>query len=479
MGSIKKILAVLLIAGSAAGVRADAIDDYIRAEMARQHVPGLALAILRHGQLVRVQSYGFANLELQVPVHPDTLFQSGAVGKQFTAAAVMLLVEDGKLGLDESIRKYLPDAPRSWAPITIRQLLNHTSGLPTNPNGDIRREYTDDEMLQGLYQRELLFTPGTRWNYSNSGYVTLGIVIKKITGEPYGDLLAKRLFAPLGMQTARQIDDRAIVLNRAAGYQLRNGALRNQEWVSYTANSTADGSLYLSALDYARWEAGVFGRKVLKPESWAEMAQPARLANGATHPYNFGWFLEHSAGQEIWRHSGGWQGFQAFIIRYRGDELTIVVLANSDSGRPVTMARHVAGLLDPKLAQPQGAPIEDRKPQVTARLQSLLQQIAAGKTNHQDFAFISKQDLAEMMSGYQKTLKSLGSPREIALFARDESGDEQAYRYRARYDKGVLEVNLSYAANGKIAGLTFIPADDWNAPIQSFDDNWNVPPPEE
>jgi CubicO group peptidase (beta-lactamase class C family) len=479
MRSIKKILAVLLFAGFAGGVHADAIDDYIQAEIARQHVPGLALAIMRHGQLLRVQSYGFANLELQVPVHPDTLFQTGAIGKQFTAVAVMLLVEDGKLQLDESIRKYLPDAPRSWAPITIRQLLNHTSGLPTNPNGDIRREYTDDEMLGGIYQRELIFTPGTRWNYSNNGYVTLGILVKKITGEAYADFLAKRLFAPLGMQTARQIDDRAIVRNRAAGYQLRNGALRNQEWVSYTANSTADGSLYLSALDYARWEAGVFGRKILKPESWAEIAQPARLANGVTYPYGFGWFLERSAGQEIWRHSGSWQGFQTFIIRYLGDELTIVVLANSDSGRPVTIARHVAAMLDPKLAQPQGAPIEDRKPQVTDRLKILLQQIAAGKTNPEDFAFISQQDLAEMMSGYQQTLKFLGSPGEIALFARDESGEDQTYRYRARYDKGVLEVNLSYAGNGKIAGLTFIPADDWNAPIQSADDNWNVPPLEE
>jgi len=476
---VKKILAVLLFAGFAAGVRADAIDDYIHAEIARQHIPGLSLAIMRHGQLQRVQGYGLANLELQVPVHPDTLFQTGAIGKQFTAVAVMLLVEDGKLRLDESIRKYLPDAPRSWAPITIRQLLNHTSGLPTNPAGDIRREYTDDELLRGIYQRELIFTPGTRWNYSNCGYVTLGILVKKITGERYADLLARRLFAPLGMQTARQIDDSAIVPNRAAGYQLRNGALRNQAWVSRTANSTADGTLYLSALDYARWEAGVLGRKVLKPESWAEIAQPARLANGTTQPYGFGWFHERGAGQEIWRHSGSWQGFQTFIIRYLGDELTIVVLANSDSGLPVTIARHVAGMLDPKLAQPQGAPIEDRKPQVTERLKSLLQQIAAGKTDHADFAFISKPDLAEMMSGYQKTLKSLGSQREIALFARDESGGDEAYRYRARYDRGVLEVNLSYAANGKIAGLTFIPADDWNAPIQPVDDNWNVPPPEE
>src|SRR5688572_19363970 len=143
----KKLLAVFLYAGVATGARADAIDDYVNAEIARYNVPGLALAIMRHGQLVRAQGYGFANLEHRVPVHPDTLFKSGAVGKQFTAVAVMFLVEDGKLRLDESVRKYLPDAPPTWAPITVRQLLNHTSGLPPYPDGEFRRDYTDDELL--------------------------------------------------------------------------------------------------------------------------------------------------------------------------------------------------------------------------------------------------------------------------------------------------------------------------------------------
>jgi len=416
---MKKLLAALLFASFAGGVRADAIDDYIDAEMARQHVPGLALVIMRHGELVRAQGYGFANLEHHVPVHPDTLFQTGAVGKQFTAVAVMLLVEDGKLRLDESIRTYLPDAPRSWAPITIRHLLNHTSGLPANPAGDLRREYTDEELLRGIYEQAPNFPPGTRWSYSNNAYVTLGILIKKVSGKFYGDLLAKRVFAPLAMQTARPIDDGAVVPNRAAGYQFINGELRNQDWVSRTANSTADGSLYLSALDYARWEAGVFGRKLLKPESWAEIAQPARLASGANYPAGFGWFLERSAGQEVWRHSGGWQGFKTFIIRYLGDELTVVVLANSDGGHPITIVRHVAGMLDPKLAQPPGAPIEDREPQVTERLERLLQRISDGKADFKDFAFISKQELAETMPPNQQTLKSLGSLRQIALFARN------------------------------------------------------------
>jgi CubicO group peptidase (beta-lactamase class C family) len=477
--SMKKLLAVLLFAGFAGSARADAIDDYINAEMAGQHIPGLALVIMRHGQVVRAESYGLANLEHHVPVHPDTLFQTGAIGKQFTAVAVMLLVEDGKLRLDESIRTYLPDAPRTWAPITLRHLLNHTSGLPTNPAGDIRREYTDEELLSGLYKQEPNFPPGARWSYSNNAYVALGILIKKVSGEFYADFLSRRVFAPLGMQTARQLDDSAIVPNRAAGYQLSDGELRNQDWVSRTANSTADGTLYLSALDYARWEAGAFGRKLLKPESWAEIARPARLASGRSAPAGFGWFFEGSAGQEAWRHSGNWQGFKSFIIRYPGDELTIVALANSDSARPIAIARHVAGMLDPKLAQPPGAPIADLEPQVTDRLKSLLQRISDGKADSTDFAFISKQELGETFPIYRETLKSLGSLRQIALFARHELGDDQVYRYRARYDKGLLEVNLSYAPNGKIAGLNFIAAHDWNAPIQPVDDDWNAPPIQE
>lgn len=463
---MKRLLAVLLFAGFAGGLRADAIDDYITAEMSRQHVPGLALAVMRHGQLVRMQGYGFANLEHHVPVHPDTLFETGAVGMQFTAVATMLLVEDGKIRLDDSVRKYLPDAPRTWAPITIRNLLNHTSGLPATPNGEFRRDYTDDELLRIIYKQELNFPAGTRWHFSYADYVTLGMLINKVTGKFYADLLARRVFADLGMQTARLIDYAAVIPNRGSGYQMTGGEFRNPEWVSPTANSTADGSLYLSALDYARWDAGLVGRKLLKPESWAEIAQPARLANGGSYPYGFGWFLEHSAGQDVWRHSGSWQGFQTFIIRYLGDELTVVVLANSDSADSTRIARHVAGILDPKLAQAPGIPIEDREPQITARLKRLLDQIAGGKPEYTDFAFVSKPEFAETMSEYQKTLSPLGSIREIALFARKKLAGDEVYRYRARYDAGLAEVNLTLAADGKIAALDFIPADDWNAPIQ-------------
>jgi len=463
---MKKLTAAFVIATFAGAVHADAIDDYINTEMTRQHIPGLSLAIMQHGQLIRAQGYGFANLEHHVPVHPDTVFETGSLGMQFTAVAVMLLVEDGKLHLDDPIRKYLPAAPRTWASITIRQLLNHTSGLPTTPNGEFRRDYTDAELLGIIYRQELNFPAGTHWSFSYTGYLVLGILIQKATGESYSNLLARRVFGPLGMQTTRVMDYLAIVPNRAGGYELKDGELRNQEWVSPTANSTADGPFIFSALDYARWEAAMLGRKILKPASWAEIAQPARLPGGRSYPYGFGWFLEHSGGEDIWCHGGSWQGFQSFVIRYLGDELTILALANSNSADPASIARHVAGLLNPALAPAPGAPIEDREPDLTRHLTTMLQQVVAGTADYADFAFVSKSEFSESMAENQKTLEPLGSLRQLALFAREELGGDRIYRYRARYDNGVLNITLGETANGKISRFAISPAEDWSAPIE-------------
>jgi CubicO group peptidase (beta-lactamase class C family) len=214
---MKTLTAAVLALTLTGTAHADAIDDYINTEMTRQHIPGLALAIMQHGQLLRAQGYGFANLEHHVPVHPDTVFETGALGMQFTAVAVMLLVEDGKLRLDDPVRKYLPAAPKTWAPITLRQLLEHTSGLPTTPNGEFRVDYTDDELLGIIYKQELNFPAGRRWSFSYTGYLTLGMLIKKATGESYSDLLARRVFGPLGMHTTRLMDYLAIVPNRPPG----------------------------------------------------------------------------------------------------------------------------------------------------------------------------------------------------------------------------------------------------------------------
>lgn len=447
-------------------LHADAIDDYVNQEIARQRTPGAALAIMQHGALVRAQGYGFANLEHRVPVHPETIFQSGSIGKQFTSTAIMLMVEDGRLKLDESIRTYLPEAPKSWQPIRIRHLLTHTSGLAGDPGFDMRRDYDDAQMLKLLYGLKLEFPAGQRWSYSNSGYALLGLLIERVSGEFYGDVLAKRVFAPLHMDTARVINEPDIVMNRAAGYEIgEDDVIRNQAWVSPTVNTTADGSLYLTVLDFVKWDAGLRAGKILKPQSWAEVYTPAVLNSGKAFPYGFAWDLEEFAGQQVHAHGGAWQGFRTFFIRYLGDEISIAVLMNCDHGNPERIARIVAGLYEPKLALPPGAPIEDGDPSLAERVKGLLAQLAQGKLDAAQFVGISVEDINRVAKYYAARVQAAGALQELRLFSRSERGDDASLTYRARFANGILDVGLSTVPSGKLSYISVTPADSWEAPL--------------
>jgi CubicO group peptidase (beta-lactamase class C family) len=325
--------------------QADVVDNYVRAEMTKQRIPGLALLVARRGQVIRAQGYGLANVELQVPVKPETIFQSGSVGKQFTATAVMMLVEEGKIGLGDPLTKYFPDAPPSWKKVTIRELLSHTAGFTDYPKGfDMRRDYTEAAQLKIVESIPLAFPPGTSWSYSNLGFLTLGILIHKVTGEFYGDFLQEHIFQPLDMQTTRIISESDIVPNRSAGYRLVRGELKNQEWVSPTVNTTADGSLYFSIMDLAKWDAALYTEKLLKRSSLDEMWTVAQLNNGQPNSghYGFGWFVVTKNGHRVVEHEGAWQGFETQISRYLDDKLTVVVLTNLDDAKPEVFADRVA-----------------------------------------------------------------------------------------------------------------------------------------
>ena len=326
---------------------ADAVDNYIHAEMSKRRIPGLALLVVRDGKTVKQKGYGFSNVELQVPVKPETLFQSGSMGKQFTAAAVMMLVEEGKIGLDDPLTKYLPDAPTSWNQVKVRHLLSHTGGFGDYPEKfDFRKDYTEDELLKIVEGIPLAFEPGTKWTYSNLGYLTLGVLIHKVTGQFYGDFLQERIFKPLGMRTTRIINEADIIPNRSAGYQLVKKELKNQGWVSPTLNTTADGSLYFSIVDLAKWDTAVNERKLLKPSSYELMWTPVKLNDGKPNKdgYGFGWFIHDDKGHHVIEHAGAWQGFTANISRYVDDKMTIVVLTNLAGAKPEEITDHVAGM---------------------------------------------------------------------------------------------------------------------------------------
>jgi CubicO group peptidase (beta-lactamase class C family) len=435
------------------------VDEYIKAEMQKQRIPGLSLAVIKDGQIILAKGYGLANVEHQVPVKPETIFQSGSVGKQFTATAVMILVEEGKIKLDDSISKYLDNTPKSWSGITVRHLLTHTAGMIMYPyQFGLRNDYTEDELLKHAASIPLTFQPGEKWSYSNLGYFVLGIMISKLTGKFYGDFLKERIFKPLGMNTARVINEADIIPNRAAGYRLEKGELKNQEWVSPTLNSTADGSLYLTVLDMAKWDAALYGEKILKKSSLDQMWTAVKLNNGETYPYGFGWFPSETQGRRVIYHGGGWQGFTSFIGRYVDDKLTVVVFANLAQANSDKIARDVAAIYNPELMAPPVKAIEDKEPKVTALVKELVRQFAEGAVDPDLFIPEARAklfpDAAKQAGAF---LKSLGALSLVELVERKEEGGNRVYRYRLTFKETILFGKIMLTKEGKIAGIQFQP----------------------
>jgi CubicO group peptidase (beta-lactamase class C family) len=352
---ILSLVFVLSAPLAAADQPADAVAQFVRTEMDREHVPGLALLVSRNGQPVREEGYGLSNVELQVAVKPETIFQSGSVGKQFTATAVMMLVEAGKVGLEDPLIKYFPQGPAWWKEVTVRELLSHTAGFTDYPQDfDMRKDYNEDDLLKIVSAIPPAYPPGTNWAYSNLGYLTLGILIHKVTGEFYGDFLLQKIFKPLNMSTTRIINEEDIIPNRAAGYRWVKGRLKNQEWVSPLVNTTADGSLYFSVLDLAKWDAALYTEKLLRASSLKQMWTVAALRNGQPNAghYGYGWFIGTKMGHHVVEHEGQWQGFETQISRYVDDRLTVVVLTNLAEGKPEKIADGVAEIYLSKNTRP-------------------------------------------------------------------------------------------------------------------------------
>jgi len=430
------------------------IDRFVRMEMERQHIPGLAIGVLKAGKVIVAKGYGYADIEHRVPAGPETIFHAASVGKQFTAVAVMLLVEDGKLALDESITRYLTSAPPAWKPITVRHLLTHTSGLPDYASAiDFRRDYTEDELAKIFYRLRPRFPAGARWSYSNTGYALLGIIIHTVSGRFWGDFLRERVFEPLGMDTARVVADDEIVPNRAASYRLTDAGLRAQDIVAPRWSTTADGGVSLSVLDLITWARTLRAGTLLDRGSWAQVFEPVRLRSGHHFPYGFGWYLDTAAGQPVRRHCGDWRGFRLCLADYPASDLTVMVLTNLGKALPSLLVQGIVAIVEPTLTR-DPAPMPDTEPEVTLRLRTLLVSPREGHAHPGDLPEGFSPFFPGDMQGYQESaplLRRLGSPGRLDLAARREFGDDVLYVYLARYPHATLEVALGLTPDGKVS----------------------------
>jgi CubicO group peptidase (beta-lactamase class C family) len=448
------VSAMVCAADGAAGIEPQLlarVETAVHEEMKSQRIPGLAIAIISHGQVALARGYGYENLEHDVPVSAETLFQSGSVGKQFTAAAVMLLVEDGRLALDDPITRYLPEAPPEWAAVHIRHLLTHTSGIREYGDDaafDVRRAYTDDELVRMTCALPREFQPGERYTYSNTGYLLLGAIVTRVGGRHYSQLLQERVFLPLGMKSARLIDEDSIIRHRAAGYRILAGQLANAEWMAPEQNTTGDGSLYLSLNDMIAWDLGLRAGKILKPGSWREVYTPVSLTSGHTYPYGFGWDVYTFNGQQVLAHDGGVFGFATHISRYLGDDLGIVVLTNLEDADPARIARRIAGLMHDDLRAPPRRTIADSQPERRAALRQLMQRAVSGTLTAEDLPHVRGGFQPAMATGYRSQFEGLGELQSLDLTVREPLGDDLHQEYLAVFGHGQRIVTYDVDARG-------------------------------
>jgi CubicO group peptidase (beta-lactamase class C family) len=434
-------IALLVTFGAPVPGKADKIDDYVTAQIKRLHVPGASIAIVRDGHITKAQGYGFANLELRSPATKETVYEIGSTSKQFTATAIMMLVQEGKVRLDDTITKYFPEAPQAWRGITIRHLLTHTSGIQNHvavphwldvfrTNLAFETAPSRDELLKMFFKLPLEFQPGETWAYDNTGYYLLGIIIEKASGKSYWQFLDERVFKPLGMNATRSTDPQPIVRNRASGYEWKNDHFENRPVLLPTIAFSA-GSLLSTVEDMAKWDAALYTEKLLKKSSLDQMWTAPATNDGTDAPFNygFGWFIENYHGHRLVQHSGGTPGFSSAMYRFVSDKLTIIILTNHADRILDQLAIDLAGISLPALKRPEAN--TDPDPQTTAMLKDVVSGLLKGKAKPESFTIAMRIFLSTATGkAFWKWFADHGELSSFIFSDREDRGDGQVLRYK-------------------------------------------------
>ncbi|MGH9507405.1 MAG: serine hydrolase [Terriglobales bacterium] len=427
--------------------------------MASGHVPGLELGIARDGQAIFLRGYGQRDIAHGLAVDAATRFQIGSITKQFTAAAILQLRDQGKLALGDHVSRFLPRFPHAAA-ITIEELLNQTSGLFnfTDAPGFLKMGTSSQggfaAVAKILRGRPLAFPPGTKWQYSNTNYMVLGRIVAIASGQPYPAYIDGHIFAPAAMRASGWIG--RPMPDLALGYGFAQG--RFQAVPSFGAGWTgAAGGIVINAADLIRWDRAVSDGALLPARDWREMTTAGRTADGRNDHYGFGWVIGSYGGDLVIWHNGGTAGFLALNAREPSRRLEIVVLENSDSLPPWTVAHAVLGVLQP--ASPAArAPRPGANPAITARVREAIGWAIRG---HFDRAQLTPQMNAAltpaMVSAVAAHLQALGPLQALAYRGHHTAGDATVYIYRAKFENGALETVLTLNRAGKIAGFLLRP----------------------
>ena len=342
--------------------RADAL---MSRQLKKKTHPGFTVLVSREGKVLFSRAYGMADVKSKRANTPDTTFRIGSITKQFTAAAILLLQERGKLSVEDSLEKYYPKWPNG-KDITLHHLLTHTSGLysyTSNPlfAMQVSKPANITTLIPAIQKEKVNFAPGEKWKYCNSGYLLLGLIVEKVSGKSYGDYLQTEFFKPLGMEhtgvhvAGKEPEDESLGYAKGSlGFKLANN------WDMTWAGGA--GALYSTAGDLQRWNEGIFAGKVLKKESLRAAFTPVKLADDTTNDYGYGWLFSEKRGLRVIRHGGGLQGFQSSLARFPGQKVTVIVLCNAGPGyNPGGMTGSLADIFLEKEMTPKPVRVVNKK----------------------------------------------------------------------------------------------------------------------
>jgi D-alanyl-D-alanine carboxypeptidase len=426
----------------------DRIDAAARQVLASTGVPSASIAIVRDGKLAYAQAYGDASLSPRVAARPDMRYAIGSISKQFTAAAVLLLAEQGKLSLDDKVSRFLPTLTRA-GDVTVRQVLSHTSGYQDYWPQDyvppfMTRPTTAQQILDQWARKPLDFEPGTQWQYSNTGYVVAGLIIEKAAGTPLVPFLRERVFRPLGMSSVADVDQGRLTEPDPIGYgryalgPLRPAPKEGAGWLF------AAGELAMTAGDLARWDISVIDQSLLKPASYQAMATEVLLKNGLSSRYGLGWSIRNDGGRRALEHGGEVSGFTAENVIYPDDRASISVLTNQDAvGASSDIARRIAPLL---------FTVQDAEAaQYLQKIRAIFEELQKGKIDRALFtsncnAYFTDQAIADMAA----SLGPLGAPQSFTQTSKSERGGMTFRGYQVRAGQKTIVITVRTMPDGHI-----------------------------
>ena len=436
------------------------LDGLFSEQVKNKKSPSYSVAVVQNGVVAYAKSFGMANLEDEVSAAPNTVYRIGSITKQFTATMIMQLVNEGKLKVDDLLETILTDMPKAWAKVTVKNLLNHTSGIKSYTEipdlfaGDAMKPTTPAGIIKKVDALPMDFEPGAKWHYNNTGYELLGMIIEKLDKRPYAESLSARILKPLGMDHTYFTSESKVIQHRAQGYSWEKIGFEHAHYLNMDWPYAA-GSIESTVLDLAKWDAALYGEKVLPQAVLQQMWTPTTLSDGTTEKYGFGWQLETMNGKPIVMHGGGIHGFTTFIRRCPSLGITVIVLTNSDTAsNPEGLATKAMGIVEPSLKKPEVKTEADTSPATTKHDQAILQSVLDGtfdrKTLTPEFA---EKLTPELLSTAKVQLETLGKFTKITFVKEQEVGTLKARIYKVTFENAELNYSVATEKDGLIAGL--------------------------